>query len=228
MSYDISRAKKGNRNQMIDIALADKFLNSDFMDLDCAAKSVNLNKETILADLGMNRFEAKRIKGKWYFNRQDFFVYYYFNYGAFEESDPIEQYGDLDIVTEKSLSSDDILSQYAEGERDFSEKILVNQPDFSGACLKDVNFYAVNLVEANFENADLENADLCMTTLYKANLRGANLKGSWLEKADLRHADLTGAILDDTSFVNARLDEIRLEETIIRNTKFFAGISLSK
>lgn len=210
---------------MIAIASVDR---ANFINLDCAARSVNLDKEVILSDLGKNHLKAQRINGEWRFDRQDFFVYYYNNYDVFEEPDEFEKNSELIVAKEKILTSDNILNDYAKGERDFGERILVNQPIFSDACLKGIDFYGVNLLGANFENADLEDADFRMATLYRANLKGANLKGSSFEGADLRYANLSKATLDGTSLVDAKLDGIKLKSATIQNTQFLAGIPLSK
>jgi uncharacterized protein YjbI with pentapeptide repeats len=105
--------------------------------------------------------------------------------------------------------ADELLKQYASGERDFcgvniSEHIFtgvnLSGADFSEATLhrtvlEEANLMKANLSKADLTGANLRRADLSRANLVKANLRGANLRGADLSGADLSGADLSGADL---------------------------------
>ena len=115
----------------------------------------------------------------------------------------------LEKLKSIKIPLDELLKQYAAGERDFrgvilSEQILIDV-DLSRANLSEATLYKTvleganltrtNLSRADLTRADLRGADLSGANLVKANLRKANLRGADLSGADLRGADLTGADL---------------------------------
>ena len=115
----------------------------------------------------------------------------------------------LEKLKSIKIPLDELLKQYAAGERDFrgvilSEQILIDV-DLSRANLSEATLYKTvleganltrtNLSRADLTRADLRGADLSGANLVKANLREANLRGADLSGADLRGADLTGADL---------------------------------
>lgn len=126
----------------------------------------------------------------------------------------------LEQLKSIKIPIDELLKQYAAGERDFqgvilSEQILIDV-DLSRANLSEANLHKTmleganltrtNLSRANLRGANLRGAELIEANLMKANLREANLRGADLSGADLRGADLTdadlgGAILPDGSIL---------------------------
>jgi uncharacterized protein YjbI with pentapeptide repeats len=115
----------------------------------------------------------------------------------------------LQKLTSLKMAPEQLLNQYASGERNFrglnlSYQILggvdLMRSDFSGAkldhtILEGANLSRVNFSKANLSGANLRRAELIWANLQGANLRGANLRGADLSGADLGGADLTGADL---------------------------------
>jgi uncharacterized protein YjbI with pentapeptide repeats len=115
----------------------------------------------------------------------------------------------LEKLKSIKIPLDELLKQYAAGERDFrgvilSEQILIDvdlsRANLSEAMLHKTVLEGANLTRANLSRADLSRAnlrgaELNEANLVKANLREANLRGADLSGADLRGADLTGADL---------------------------------
>lgn len=109
----------------------------------------------------------------------------------------------------------------------------VQQPDLSGALLRDADLSWANLRGANLRQADLSSAeiteaDLAEADLSEANLRGANLRSSnldWavLRGADLRGADLGGANLSEADLTGADLVRADLSEANLNGTKLTAA-----
>jgi uncharacterized protein YjbI with pentapeptide repeats len=103
------------------------------------------------------------------------------------------------------MDADVLLSQYAEGVRDFSAAqlhgiALFNQKlsfvnlsyaDLSDADLRSLDFFGSNLSWANLTGANLAGANLA-----RVNLRGAKLYGADLRRATLRDAILLGSFYD--------------------------------
>jgi hypothetical protein len=90
-----------------------------------------------------------------------------------------------------------VLSTHQEG-RDYSDA------DLRGRRWPGYHLHGADFYRANLSGADLRGADLSLTTFSKANLRHADLSG-----ADLSLANLSGADLTD-----ARLDHVRMEDTV--------------
>jgi uncharacterized protein YjbI with pentapeptide repeats len=115
----------------------------------------------------------------------------------------------LEKLKSIKIPLDELLKQYAAGERDFrgvilSEQILIDvdlsrvnlsEATLHKTVLEGANLTRANLSRADLTRADLRGADLSGANLVKANLRKANLRGADLSGADLRGADLTGADL---------------------------------
>ena len=115
----------------------------------------------------------------------------------------------LEKLKSIKIPLDELLKQYAAGERDFrgvilSEQILIDvdlsrvnlsEATLHKTVLEGANLTRANLSRADLTRADLRGADLSGANLVKANLREANLRGADLSGADLRGADLTGADL---------------------------------
>jgi hypothetical protein len=96
--------------------------------------------------------------------------------------------------------------------------------DFLDALLNDADLHGAFFPDANLAFADLRNALLTATSLSGANLAFADLRGADLSRtylglanlsrADLRGADLTNAELDNTTFADNDLSEVKGLETI--------------
>jgi len=124
----------------------------------------------------------------------------------------------------------------------------LERADLAGASLHEAILYEANLDAAHLTGANLEDADLLMTSASKAilsgvkargarwagaivrgsqvggaDLRDADLREAEFQGSDLRRARLEGAILWTTHLDEADLRDasgMRLDETIIRNSKF--------
>ncbi len=64
--------------------------------------------------------------------------------------------------------------------------------DFSGATMRNVNFFRLDMMFSRLTGADLTGADLRETDLSKVDLSGADLTGANLTDADLDGANLSG------------------------------------
>lgn len=114
------------------------------------------------------------------------------------------------------MAPEQLLNQYAAGERDFrglnlSYQIL-SSVDLSGADLSEAKLdrtvlEGANLTKVNLSKADLTGSNLRRAELIWANLRGANLQGANLRGADLQGADLQGANLTGADFGGAILPD---------------------
>jgi serine/threonine-protein kinase len=110
-----------------------------------------------------------------------------------------------------------LLSAYASGRRDFSQKDLSLQ-DLQKANLAGVNFQQSKLIKVNLQGADLTSADLSGADLRQATLRNANLGRAYLNSANLEGADLRGADLSFAHFKDAKLKGANLCGANLTNT----------
>lgn len=115
----------------------------------------------------------------------------------------------LERLRSLKIPINELLSQYAAGERDFrgvnlSDQFLVgvdlsgadlSEARLHGAVLEAANLTRVNLMRTDLSGANLRGADLTRANLVKANLQGANLRGADLSGAEMTEANLTGADL---------------------------------
>lgn len=110
-------------------------------------------------------------------------------------------------------SAEELLEQYAAGERDFRDSNL-RGANLAQKRLWYVNLRGADLTEADLRGTDFRRANLMETTLVNANLQGAylrrtnfansDLQGANLERTDLcAGADFTTANLTNTRFVGA-------------------------
>jgi uncharacterized protein YjbI with pentapeptide repeats len=122
----------------------------------------------------------------------------------------------LQKLTSLTMAPEQLLNQYAAGERNFrglnlSYQILgavdLMRADFSGAKLDHIVLEGANLTRVNFSKADLSGANLRRAELIWANLQGANLRGANLRGADLSGADLGGADLSGADLGGAILPD---------------------
>jgi len=103
------------------------------------------------------------------------------------------------------LDRDELLRQYAAGERDFRRFNL------AGAVLAGANLQGAVLQDANLQDADLKGAVLRGADLFGADLRSASLDDAQVEgadffSADLRAAGLLGTNLSETSIDHALIN----------------------
>ncbi|MBF2025997.1 MAG: pentapeptide repeat-containing protein [Oscillatoriales cyanobacterium C42_A2020_001] len=117
------------------------------------------------------------------------------------------------------MNSEDLLKQYATGERNFpaaklSEANLsgvnLSRANLSGANLSVANLCGSNLSEANLSKAKLNVAKLSGANLSKANLEETNLNVANLTLADLSHAELRHASLVRAEMARAELSAANL------------------
>jgi uncharacterized protein YjbI with pentapeptide repeats len=134
------------------------------------------------------------------------------------------------------MQAEEILKQYADGERNFSginitevnlSRANLTGIDFSDATLSIANFTGANLSEANLSGAKLNvakmsganfsqtkfnGAILNVANLVRANLKGTQLIQAALIRAELIRADLTGANLREANLSGADLREAQLKQ----------------
>jgi hypothetical protein len=135
--------------------------------------------------------------------------------------------------------TDELLSAYAEGRRDFTQAALF-RADLENVTLLHAQLKDANAIQADFAGSNLEGADLRGANLFRANLSGANLNGANLERAsliganldraslvgtnlsaaNLFRATLTGASLSQASLSGANLEEVELERADLQTATF--------
>lgn len=131
-------------------------------------------------------------------------------------------------------SADDLLRQYAQGVRDFSDSTLnectlsgaklpqiilkraslkvvdLSSANLSGSNLQQATLNVSRLTSANFSQAQMQQAQLNVTNLIQAVLVGANLSRASLIRAELLRADLSNATLTQANCQEADLREAQL------------------
>jgi uncharacterized protein YjbI with pentapeptide repeats len=131
------------------------------------------------------------------------------------------------------MNIEDILKQYADGERDFSSANLaeanLSGVNLSGAKLIGANLSVANLCGSNLSDADLSRvklnvarlsgANLSRANLYEANLNVANLTLADLSKSELRHASLVRAELARADLSGANLNHANLSGADLKDAK---------
>jgi uncharacterized protein YjbI with pentapeptide repeats len=127
------------------------------------------------------------------------------------------------------MSPEELLKQYAAGQRQFSEATLtpahftgahLNGVDLSGSPLARARFDRAKLSGANFQQADLEQvnfnaSELSLTEFSRAQLGEANFVKAVLERADFTEAYLSGA-----DFNEADLKEAKLRQVVAKRVNF--------
>ncbi|MEC4815866.1 MAG: pentapeptide repeat-containing protein [Scytonema sp. PMC 1069.18] len=89
--------------------------------------------------------------------------------------------------------------------------------DLSGLILDEVNFIRGNLLGANLQESSLLNADLIFANFTHANLRNANLCG-----ATLNETTWLNALVDDCEFGHGiGLTMVQRQDLQLRGAKFF-------
>lgn len=92
------------------------------------------------------------------------------------------------------MNAEELLKQYATGERNFPA-VQLCEANLSGVNLSHANLSGANLSVANLSGSNLSEANLSRTKLNVAKLSGANLAKANLEEANLNVANLTLADL---------------------------------
>ena len=107
------------------------------------------------------------------------------------------------------MESEEFLSKYAAGERNFPGINLceanLSAVNLSGANLSGANLSVANLSGANLSGANLSHAKLNVARMSGANLSKANLNRAILNVANLIRADLGGAELIQAALIRAEL-----------------------
>jgi hypothetical protein len=137
------------------------------------------------------------------------------------------------------MTGADVLAEYADGERTFSDLEIV-AAEFTGAHLIDVRFHRCTFVEAVFDRAwladstfidcgladaslaraNLDGAKITLCDLAGARLRYAGLTGVAIFMSDLGHADLTGGILDSARFTDSQIAGMTTRRAVLTSTVF--------
>jgi uncharacterized protein YjbI with pentapeptide repeats len=102
------------------------------------------------------------------------------------------------------MNAEEILKRYAEGDRDFTQVILL-EANLSGANLHQANLTEANLSVANLSGSNLSGAKLNRAKLNVTKLSGANLHKANLTEANLNVANLTLADLSEAEMSQASL-----------------------
>jgi len=106
----------------------------------------------------------------------------------------------------KALSAEKLLRRYAEGERNFQDRIL-HRVDLSGANLRDIDLSRSRLSYVNFSGACLENVGLGFAIF--SDFRNARFSrdedwlGVYFFYCDLREADLSGVDMSNSLFIGS-------------------------
>ncbi|HIK30861.1 MAG TPA: pentapeptide repeat-containing protein, partial [Oscillatoriales cyanobacterium M4454_W2019_049] len=117
-------------------------------------------------------------------------------------------------------AADELLGQYAAGERDFYAV------DLSDAHLSNADLSDIDLSGSNLSHIQLYGVKLDRANLGNANLRNANLYGVQFDSANLNNADLREVELRDVNFTYANLSEADFSYARLVNTDF-EGADLS-
>ncbi|MEG5036600.1 pentapeptide repeat-containing protein [Microcoleus sp. AT3-D2] len=106
----------------------------------------------------------------------------------------------------RTLSAEELLRRYGEGERNFQDKIL-HRVDLSGADLRDIDLSRSRLSYVNFSCACLENVGLGFAIF--SDFRNARFSrdedwlGVWFFYCDLRNANLAGVDMSYSQFIRS-------------------------
>ncbi|MBD1885326.1 pentapeptide repeat-containing protein [Microcoleus vaginatus] len=115
---------------------------------------------------------------------------------------------------EPTISAEDFLQRYNQGERDFTGVNLAGV-NLSGKSLSQVNLSSANLSgaelsEANLSSANLSEANLCHANIHTANLSFANLGQAKFINANLSEVNLQGANLSEANLSGVNLSSVHL------------------
>lgn len=130
------------------------------------------------------------------------------------------------------LSAGQIISQYKEGRRDFSE-IVCTSGDFTNMDMRGIIFREANLQFCTFNGCQLQNSDFTGADLDWAGFRLANLTGAKLSNAKCRYSLFDDAIFDradvsGSDFSWSRMLNVNFHSAETRGAKFvMAAFSLA-
>ncbi|MEG4303605.1 pentapeptide repeat-containing protein [Microcoleus sp. D3_18a_C4] len=106
----------------------------------------------------------------------------------------------------RTLSAEELLRRYGEGERNFQDKIL-HRVDLSGADLRDIDLSRSRLSYVNFSCACLENVGLGRAIFSDFRNAGFSRDEDWLGVyffyCDLRDANLAGVDMSYSQFIGS-------------------------
>jgi uncharacterized protein YjbI with pentapeptide repeats len=108
------------------------------------------------------------------------------------------------MIERKHIEIEELLQQYADGERDFSH-IFREGGNLSGQDLCGIDLTNSVMAEMNFTHTKLDSAILEKTHFGQSDLTGASLQGADLSHACLGHAELGSANLMNAKLVGAYL-----------------------
>ncbi|MCY7392549.1 MAG: pentapeptide repeat-containing protein [Leptolyngbyaceae cyanobacterium CAN_BIN12] len=138
------------------------------------------------------------------------------------------------------MNAEEILNQYASGERNFPA-VNLTEANLSGVNLSKANLSGANLTVANLCGSNLSEADLSKAklnvaklsganltkaNLYEANLNVANLTLADLSKAEMRQASLVRAEMARADLSGANLSYANLSGADLKDAKL-RGVNLS-
>ncbi len=107
-------------------------------------------------------------------------------------------------MPKKTMSLQEILERYRNGERNFSE-ITCTNTDFNNLNLSGSDFSRSNLSFSSFDGANLSNCDFSECNLEWSSFRRTNFTNANFEKANLTYCDLSNAIFEKANLRNADL-----------------------
>lgn len=113
------------------------------------------------------------------------------------------------IKPKVQLTADQVLRDYSQGNRNFSDHNL-NQMNLLSAKLSNSKFVKSTLIGTNLQSSDLHKANFYNANLAQANLKNADLQNAQFVRANLKNADLQGANLRQANLTNAILKETNL------------------
>jgi uncharacterized protein YjbI with pentapeptide repeats len=114
--------------------------------------------------------------------------------------------GSIQNDLNRALSAEELLRRYAEGERNFQDKIL-HRVDLSSADLRDIDLSRSRLSYVNFSCACLENVGLGFAIF--SDFRNARFSrdeywlGVYFFYCDLREANLSGVDMSNSLFIGS-------------------------
>ena len=114
-----------------------------------------------------------------------------------------------------------ILEQGVHAWNEWREAGTVDEPDLTGADLRGMQLWSVDLSNALLRDAKLERATLTGSDLSGADLRGADLEAAFLIGTNLDQADLRGARLTKAHLEKCDLIEADLKEADIYAASFY-------
>jgi uncharacterized protein YjbI with pentapeptide repeats len=142
-------------------------------------------------------------------------------------------YQGVSIAVSNRLTTNELVSRYAMGERFFINANLrcanacslsLSQVNLSYAKLNFANLSETNFSNADLTNADIQNANLSDSNLSQARLFRANLSSCNLSRADLKGADLSHACLSGANLSEADLRGANLYQTDLRGADLYGAL----